>query len=228
MRNHPFSPLPFFRGECLEPCQEHEATPFRQHARRSTRICILAVESWPHPQFPVTPYQGLTPEPLWSPCARASPPPPPPPPTMQVWDACSDAAIVFNRSSLQGDTAIFDSPPDTPLDGDIITHSYHGDTGVMDESLMGYIVENRALLSALSEVLEECSNVTVQREAKIQEIRGPESQVIEPLLRSVSLASSPSDSQSGSPPPVHYQSLVLPRIPCLPSLSLGLRLSNEQ
>lgn len=95
----------------------------------------------------------------------------------QVWDACSDARIVFNRHSLQQDSSpVLDELPDDAR-SDIIAYSYHGDAMATEDSLMGYVVENRAILSALNEAVENCSNIMVQRGAKIENIKSDGSQV---------------------------------------------------
>lgn len=80
-----------------------------------------------------------------------------------MWDACSDARVVFHHQRPSGVDATGEpeSPdPDTTSD-DIIASSYHDNEN--SDDVMGYIVENRVVTAALTEVLEGISNVELQR-----------------------------------------------------------------
>lgn len=51
---------------------------------------------------------------------------------------------------------------------DVVGSSYRG-----HPENMGYIVENKVVMAALLNVLEDCSNVEVQRGVKVKEVEPP-------------------------------------------------------
>ena len=51
---------------------------------------------------------------------------------------------------------------------DIVGSSYRGHA-----ENMGYIVENKVVMAAMMDVLEDCSNVEVQRGVRVKEVQPP-------------------------------------------------------
>ena len=63
---------------------------------------------------------------------------------------------------------------ETVLEDDIIGSSYRSIThDVTSDDIMGYIVENKVIMAALLDVLEDCSNVEVRRGVRTLEVQPP-------------------------------------------------------
>ena len=98
--------------------------------------------------------------------------------SLQVWDACSNARMTFNRhSDLYGNQQ--ESVGSEETVEDIVTSSYQSREDVTEQELMGHFVENRVILTGLSASLEECAGVEVQRGVRITEAALPHAQVRE-------------------------------------------------
>ena len=90
---------------------------------------------------------------------------------LQVWDACSDARVVFDQHSSSSEQEV--------TSYDIVTSSgLHGEEPPTPVNMdtMGYIVESRVVRGALGRVVEECEGVEVERGTWVKDVKrqGPE------------------------------------------------------
>ena len=92
-----------------------------------------------------------------------------------MWDACSDARVIFNQQKPHNLNPAGQSPaPEQEVTSDdIIGSSYHDnkEASTTLDDVMGYVVENRVVMSSLVRVLErECGGVEVKRGMRLREV----------------------------------------------------------
>ncbi len=88
---------------------------------------------------------------------------------LQVWDACSDARVVFDNHG-----PISSSSEDTSSDYVIHGSGLHGEETPIPSNLstLGYVVEDRIMMAALGKVLEEgCEGVELVRGTRVAEVK---------------------------------------------------------
>ena len=95
----------------------------------------------------------------------------------QVWDACSEARLVFNNQTSHDFGTIVEGvshDQEAVPEDDIIGSSYRSIVhDVTSDDIMGYIVENKVIMAALLDVLEDCNNVEVRRGVRTLEVQPP-------------------------------------------------------
>ena len=93
----------------------------------------------------------------------------------QVWDACSEARLVFNNQTSHDFGTIAEGvsqDQEEAVAEDIIGSGYRSSAqDVTSDDIMGYIVENKVIMAALLGVLEDCTNVEVWRGVKTLEVQ---------------------------------------------------------
>ncbi len=87
---------------------------------------------------------------------------------LQVWDACSDARVVFDNHGPSSS-----SSEDTSSDYIIHSSGLHGEeTPVLSNlSTLGYVVEDRVMMAALGKVVEGCEGVELVRGTRVTEVK---------------------------------------------------------
>ena len=94
-----------------------------------------------------------------------------------MWDACSEARLVFNNQTSHDFGTIAEGAShdqETVPEDDIIGSGYRSIAhDVTSDDIMGYIVENKVIMAALLDVLEDCSNVEVRRGVRTLEVQPP-------------------------------------------------------
>ena len=95
-----------------------------------------------------------------------------------MWDACSEARLVFNNQTSHDFGTIAEGvshdQEEAVPEEDIIGSGYRSSAhDVTSDDIMGYIVEKKVIMAAMLGVLEDCTNVEVRRGVKTLEVQPP-------------------------------------------------------